>query len=407
MEDKNKKDEKFKFVSMDEVKDSKEIEVLDTLDSSQEEQIIIEDKAIDEDETIDFEPIFDNSQDISGRIYFSFETRVFLMIFVSLLLFALGCFFILKIVSFGKNDVVTFTEDGQAIYQVCSTEDNLGADSCVGEGLEYISSAVNKILVGLDYQAVFSKNIDYDMSYHVVGILKIFDSKSSDKVLYENEDLLIEKEKVDVDNQIGLLHTNVEIDYAKYNNYVLNYKEKYSLDPHATYEVILYINEGNESRKVITVNVPLGKQTFDINKRGLVKVEREVKAASDSWNTKNIIDAVVATISIIGALILLYRTTNLLLKANVKKDKYHATLDKILKKYDKDIVVSKDGYIEDSSKRVIKVNEFDELVRVHETIKKPIIYSKVNDVKSDFIVEDSSSIYKYVLKEADLENEVK
>ena len=407
MEDKNKKDEKFKFVSMDEVKDSKEIEVLDTLDSSQEEQIVVEDKAIDEDETIDFEPIFDNSQEISGRIYFSFETRVFLMIFVSLLLFALGCFFILKIVSFGKNDVVTFTEDGQAIYQVCSTEDNLGADSCVGEGLEYVSSAVNKILVGLDYQAVFSKNIDYDMSYHVVGILKIFDSKSSDKVLYENEDLLIEKEKVDVDNQIGLLHTNVEIDYSKYNNYVLKYKEKYSLDPQATYEVILYINEGNESRKVITVNVPLGKQTFDITKRGLVKVEREVKTASDSWNTKNIIDAVVATISIIGALILLYRTTNLLLKANVKKDKYHATLDKILKKYDKDIVVSKDGYIEDSSKKVIKVNEFDELVRVHETIKKPIIYSKVNDVKSDFIVEDSSSIYKYVLKEADLENEVK
>lgn len=406
MEDKNKKDEKFKFVSMDEVKDSKEIEVLD-IDNSQEEQIVVEDKAIDEDETIDFEPIFDNSQEISGRIYFSFETRVFLMIFVSLLLFALGCFFILKIVSFDKNDVVTFTEDGQAIYQVCSTEDNLGADSCVGEGLEYVSSAVNKILVGLDYQAVFSKNIDYDMSYHVVGILKIFDSKSSDKVLYENEDLLIEKEKVDVDNRMGLLHTNVEIDYSKYNNYVLKYKEKYSLDPQATYEVILYINEGNESRKVITVNVPLGKQTFDITKRGLVKVEREVKMASDSWNTKNIIDAVVATISIIGALILLYRTTNLLLKANVKKDKYHATLDKILKKYDKDIVVSKEGYIEDSSKKVIKVNEFDELVRVHETIKKPIIYSKVNDVKSDFIVEDSSSIYKYVLKEADLENEVK
>lgn len=406
MEDKNKKDEKFKFVSMDEVKDSKEIEVLD-IDNSQEEQIVVEDKAIDEDETIDFEPIFDNSQEISGRIYFSFETRLFLMIFASLLLFALGCFFILKIVSFGKNDVVTFTEDGQAIYQVCSTEDNLGADSCVGEGLEYVSSVVNKILVGLDYQAVFSKNIDYDMSYHVVGILKIFDSKSSDKVLYENEDLLIEKEKVDVDNRMGLLHTNVEIDYSKYNNYVLNYKEKYSLDPQATYEVILYINEGNESRKVITVNVPLGKQTFDITKRGLVKVEREVKTASDSWNTKNIIDAVVATISIIGALILLYRTTNLLLKANVKKDKYHTTLDKILKKYDKDIVVSKDGYIEDSSKKVIKVNEFDELVRVHETIKKPIIYSKVNDVKSDFIVEDSSSIYKYVLKEADLENEVK
>ena len=112
-------------------------------------------------------------------------------------------------------------------------------------------------------------------------------------------------------------------------------------------------------------------------------------------------------ISIIGALILLYRTTHLLLKLSVKKDKYHATLDKIFKKYEKDIVISKDGYVEDSAKKIIKLNDFEELVRVHETINKPIVYSKVNDVKSDFIVEDESSIYKYVLKEADLENEVK
>ena len=76
-------------------------------------------------------------------------------------------------------------------------------------------------------------------------------------------------------------------------------------------------------------------------------------------------------------------------------------------KYEKDIVISKDGYVEDPAKKIIKLNDFEELVRVHETINKPIIYSKVNDVKSDFIVEDESSIYKYVLKEADLENEVK
>lgn len=407
MEEKNKKEDKFKFVSMDEAKDAKDIEVLEVEAEQEEKPIVVEDKAITEDETIDFEPIFDNSQEINSRIYFSFETRLFLMVFVSLLLFAVGCFFILKIVSFGKNDMVSFTEEGQAIYQVCLNEENPSTDACLGEGLEYVSSAVDKILIGLDYQALFSKDVSYDMSYHVVGILKIFDNKSSDKVLYENEDLLIEKKKFFVDNQISQLHTNVEVDFEKYNNYVINYKEKYSLDPQATYEVVLYLNEGNETRKAITINIPLGTQTFDIKKESLAKGDREVKASSDSWNSKNIIDAIISVISIIGALILLYRTTHLLLKLNVKKDKYHAALDKIFKKYEKDIVISKDGYVEDSAKKIIKLNDFEELVRVHETINKPIIYSKVNDVKSDFIVEDESSIYKYVLKEADLENEVK
>ena len=37
------------------------------------------------------------------------------------------------------------------------------------------------------------------------------------------------------------------------------------------------------------------------------------------------------------------------------------------------------------------------------TLEKPIVYVKVNNVKSEFYVEDSESIYKYTLKEADVE----
>ena len=53
--------------------------------------------------------------------------------------------------------------------------------------------------------------------------------------------------------------------------------------------------------------------------------------------------------------------------------------------------------------QVIKVDNFDELKKVHDTLQKPIIYSKVNDIKSMFIVEDEHSMYKYVLKKVDLE----
>ena len=48
------------------------------------------------------------------------------------------------------------------------------------------------------------------------------------------------------------------------------------------------------------------------------------------------------------------------------------------------------------------MESFEELVAAHETLKKPIIFSKVNDVKCEFIVEDTKTLYKYILKEADL-----
>ena len=101
------------------------------------------------------------------------------------------------------------------------------------------------------------------------------------------------------------------------------------------------------------------------------------------------------------SLVLIYRTTSLVLKVTNNKSEYEETVDNILKEYDSIIVVSQDGYEDIVGREIIKVDSFDELVKVKDNIDKPIIFSKINNVKCEFIVEDEKLLYKYVLKEAD------
>ena len=51
----------------------------------------------------------------------------------------------------------------------------------------------------------------------------------------------------------------------------------------------------------------------------------------------------------------------------------------------------------------VKVDSFYELLDARDTLEKPIIYERVNSVKSYFYVEDNERIYRYAMKESDFE----
>jgi len=41
------------------------------------------------------------------------------------------------------------------------------------------------------------------------------------------------------------------------------------------------------------------------------------------------------------------------------------------------------------------------LLDARDTLEKPIVYVRVNNVKSEFYVEDIDKVYKYTMKESD------
>ena len=342
-----------------------------------------------------------NDLPIKKKIYFSFEMRVSLMVMFCILLLITSCYFILKTINFGKNEYIKYNETLDINYSVCLEENTFYKDKCLNEDLEYISKIVDRIKINYKLDAKLSKKIDYNLSYHIVSLMKIYDKTNPEKILYQDEQVLVANTNIDTRNKI-MLTKDVDIDYKTYNNKVVEYNNQYQLNTKSDLEVSLYIDEPNETRKAQTVTIQLGTQTFGIKKSKKTQISKTITVDHNKWDDTNTYTALVATILLLLSLILLLKTTRLVLKVTTKKSKYKQKLDKILRDYDCFIVTARDGYESNVSKKIIKVDDFFELLDARSALRKPIIYSKINEVKSEFIVEDDNVLYKYVLKEADL-----
>lgn len=334
------------------------------------------------------------------KIYVGFEARVIAFILIVLALFFGACYFILEACNYGKDRIVTYDESSDASYSVCVKNSNYYNSTCLAEGLQYIGTIVDDIKVKFNYDVKLSEEIDYNLGYHVVGITKIHDRNDVSKVFYQNEDVLVERTDISDTSNTIKVRQDVLVDWHNYNNYVVGYQKLYGVASAAELELVMYLDEEQENRKVASVTIPLGVNTFGITKNAILKTDQKVELDNDVWNEYNSICAIAASILIILALIILFRVTKLVLRVTTNENKYQAMLEQILREYDELIVTTKDGYVE-GNKQVIKVASFKELVDARNALAKPIIYSKINSVKSEFIVEDVDKIYKYVIKEAD------
>ena len=252
-------------------------------------------------------------------------------------------------------------------------------------------------------QLLLITNIDYNLYYHVAAVTKIYDINDPNKILYQNNETIIDKTSIKNNQREIKFNDTLSINYDKYNTFVYNYLTQYGLSSSAAdVSLVLYLDEPTESRQIASIAIPLGKQTFGITKSATSNTNKTVEIVNDVWNEYNSICAFLATVLVIISLVILFKTTRLVLKVTNNKNKYQARLHEILRVYDRIIVIARDGYESNKKREVIKVASFEELLAAHETLNKPIIFSKVNDIKCEFIVEDNKTLYKYVLKEADL-----
>ena len=339
---------------------------------------------------------------ISKKPYFGFEARIISMVIIVLILFASACYLILETINFGKSEVVNYSETSSVNYKVCLKDNNYYDNNCLSEDMQYVSTLTDSIVASFNYSVELDSEINYTLGYHVIATTKIHDKNDPSKVLYKSEDILVDRTDVSNKSSEISFDTNVDLEFKKYSDYVTEYNKKYFLNADADVEVALYLDEVDETRKVASIVVPLTSQTYSITKDTISNLNEMVEVDMNTWNEYNSVCAVVATVLILISLFLLYKTTCLVVKVTAKKNKYQVKLSHILREYDRIIVVAKDGYESNVEKKVVKVASFYELLDARDVLEKPIIYSRINDVKSEFIVEDDDKLFKYVLKESDL-----
>ena len=423
MSNKTKKSNKFKFITLDEngkvVEDDsffkeKELalreEKIQTIERIKESEYDTKslkelvDVSLKNPRKIPTIEELDKTQEFKNhKKYVSFEVRVAVRIVIILFLFATACCFVLMALNKGKKDIITYNEITETNYSVCENNavTNFYDSKCLDEDLTYDQSVSNYINVLFKYNLDYSKALPYDIAYHVVAVTKIYDKDNNTKELFKNEDVLVERTSIsDISDRISF-DNSINLDYKQYNSLVAEKAAKYG-NAEANLEVSLYLDTEKESTNVASVTIPLNENPFKIRKSSLSNLNKTMEIDNDVWNDFNSMCAIIASILIVIALTILYRTTRLVLKVVNNKSEYEKALDKILKEHDDDIVNAKDGYVVDSTKTIIKVADFGELLDARHLLDKPIIYTKINSVKSEFIVEDEEKAFKYILKDSDL-----
>ena len=316
----NKKEDKFKFVTLDEngeiveddsflkeMKSEKDMSFKEIQEKEFETKSLKElvDASLQKPRRVPSPAELDRTKDFKNKMYVSFETRVAIRIIIILALFASACYFILEAINFGKKDIVTYNEITEANYTVCPHNNSFVDNKCLAEGLKYNQDTAKFINVLFKYNLDYSKSIPYDIAYHIVAITKIFDKENNTKVLFKNEDVLVERTSIsDISDRI-FFYNNINLDYNHYNTLVKENEKKYGDNSEADLEVVLYLDTDNNTSNVASITVPLNEKNFSIRKSALNNLNKSMELDNNTWNDYNSMCAVVATILIIVSLIIL------------------------------------------------------------------------------------------------------
>lgn len=420
------RDEKFNFLSdEEEVKENilmeeekKEEHTMEDLEEEKkfDEEVLVDEKEDshkdktakdDKDFMSNYTPSDDtttttnNNNKNSGGLYIGYEVRVAILILFSLLFLGAAFGFIIDAVTYNESKIVNYNESSNTDYKVCLEENSDYTESCLGQDMQYLSLITKDIPITFNYNVKLSSPIDYNLDYYVVGSLKIVDRDNNEKVLYTSEDVLVPNTNITNQNDTIQFSSNVDVDFKHYNEYVTGYKSRYSLNSEAYLDVILYLNESTGPRRISSVTIPLGSQTYGISKSQTLNNNKNVVVEEKGWTSRNYINALLGAVCALVGILVLIKLINMILKVSGAKSKYKRKLEQILREYDRVIVVARNGYEVSENKRLIKVLSFTELLDARDALEKPVVYVKVNEVKSEFYVEDVDKVYQYVMKDAD------
>ena len=326
-----------------------------------------------------------------------------IIIFIAIVIFAvLTGYFYKESKTLKSTGEIGYEEKSSIDYKVYLKDKKYYNKDYLDEGMQYISSIIDYIEINYNYNVKFDQKSNYKINKKVLADVKIVDSDKSDKLIYSKQDV-IKDETVNSD-EINLKDT-IKVDYKKYNGLTNEFKTSYAISANCNLVVTYYVYYENEygdikQNRALTVTIPLSQQMVNISKSDSINKRDKYLGTT----TKSTINSLMLTISLIlgvVTIILIAALTSQILKRRAKESKYERYIKKLLREYDSYITESKEGNYS-TNKPIIKVDSFKELLDVRNNVEKAIIYIKVNDNTSKFIIIDNE-IYEYIVTREEMD----
>lgn len=349
-----------------------------------------------------------------SRLYLSYTKRLIITI-VLLLVLSLSCFMITsKVLKLGKQEVITYKEKGTTDYKVYLKQNTFYEKDYLEKGMMYVASLIKNINLTFDYAFQADAKLDYTIDYDVMAKINITNPAGT-SVIFEKDYTLKENQKLEYKDKDKIeIKENVIIDYDYYNRLANSFKSTYEIEPSSNLIIYIKINKIiKESGEVLSIpkdtkmdiSIPLTQKTVDIS-IDESKVENSSTATkSVQFSLKNIILMTIAVVLFIACVIVFIEMTELISLLAPQTSKYDRKIKRILKDYSRYIVTSNTN-LDFSSKTVIDVNTFDELMDVRDSLKVPIVYHSIIDHhECEFYLQHEDIVYNHKIKSIDLDKE--
>ncbi len=350
------------------------------------------------------------------HFYFSYSIRIALMFLCIVVLAALAYKCFDDSFSEEKNVTLNYKEKASIDYDVTLLENNLFDEGVLNPADTYISGFIDDISTDFKYDFELDSESNIEYTYYVDTIMEIKDNKTGDVLSQKFNNLIPETSKEIKNTKVLNFTQNVNLDYDSYNNLAKTLKESDELkdlnaDVNGNIYLKLYIDVrvSNDNFKkvlkhsdVIEVKIPLLSTQVDVamtekidNKHTYIQ-HLNAELINEPMLFIGIVLLIVDTIFLLVTFSFVFKTTP-------KKTKYMKLRDGLLKDHDSIIVNSKnipsdEGYI------VIDCYSFSELMDAQKLLNKPIIYNElVKNQKCIFVIVSDNELYKFVLKEVDID----
>lgn len=354
-----------------------------------------------------------NNIDRSPYFYLSYQSRLILLFIGIVLLCWLSYFLINK--SFANYNTVEldYSENGNINYNISLLENNYYSSNRLegDSNRQYVSSLIDKINADFRYNSFFSDNAVLAYDYDITGRLKVYGE--DDKILLDEKYDLLEKAEDTIYGKKLNINKSLEIDYQRYNNIAKEYTQNYAPNANSVFVISMNINYNGTYDKfndtnlhhktALEMTIPLLKDNFTIS------INDKALNANSSFKEITMETSINTVYSYFGlacliiATMLTIRFITLVLLLKPKKSKYCSLRDGYLKTYDR-IIVNTKKLPRFGDTNIIDCYDFNELLDAQETLELPINYHEiVKNQKCVFYIKNGKDIYKYTLKECDLE----
>ena len=336
---------------------------------------------------------------------------VYSLLISAIVLLMSGLFLFYRYFTLSMPHYVNYTEDSNLNYKVIYKDNNFFNGGTQTANNKYIASLIDYVKADFKYSISFlEKNINYSYKYKIVANVKVLDNEDKEKI-YEENDVIFESGMLTGSGTTNI-NKSVDIDYNKYNDLINNFKNTYSLkDADSKLNVSMYIelnsygnNDIEEVNKkaVVSLSMPLTKRTtgIDLSNELTKSADRKILIKSSADYTRLLVIGIIEVVfSFIEICILIYyrKTTRTV------KNIYERELKKLQNTYDGYIQKISSKY-EIGASQVIKVESFNDMLEIKDTLKTPILMLE-NEAKDGtfFIIPAANGIiYAFALRVVDI-----